>query len=46
MVRVNKPRTPLPQPESLDAAARRKLEEDNVAKCLAYARDIMGLRSS
>jgi sugar phosphate isomerase/epimerase len=46
MVRGNKPRTPLPQPEILDPAARRKLEEDNVAKCLAYARDAMGLRFS
>lgn len=46
MVRAHRPRTPLPQPESLDPAARRKLEEDNVAKCFAYARDTMGLRSS
>jgi len=46
MVRAHKPRTPLSQPENLDAAARRKLEEDNVMKCLAYARDTMGLRTS
>ena len=46
MVRAHKPRIPLPQPESLDPSARRKLEEDNVKKCLAYARDTMGLRSS
>jgi sugar phosphate isomerase/epimerase len=46
MVRAHKPLTPLPQPESLDSSARRKLEEDNVKKCLAYARDTMGLRSS
>lgn len=46
MVRAHKPRTPLPQPESLDPSARRKLEEGNVKKCLAYACDTMGLRSS
>jgi len=45
MVRANKPRKPLPQPESLDPAARGKLEEENVAKCFAYARNTMGLRS-
>ena len=43
MVRANKPRKRLPQPESLDPAARRKMEEDNVANCLAYARETMGL---
>jgi sugar phosphate isomerase/epimerase len=43
MVRTNKPRRPLPQPESLDRTARARLEEDNVRKCLAYARDQLGL---
>jgi hypothetical protein len=44
MVRAHKPREPLPQPDSLDSAARQRLEEDNVKQCLAYARDQLELR--
>lgn len=44
MVRANKPKRPLPQPNSLDPAAHLQLEEDNVKQCLAYARDRLGLR--
>lgn len=44
MVRGHKPRKPLPQLDSLDSAARLRLEEDNVKQCLAYARDQLELR--
>jgi sugar phosphate isomerase/epimerase len=43
LVRANKPRQPLPQPESLDAPARLRVEEDNVKRCVAYAHDQLGL---
>ena len=43
-VRAHKPPQPLPSVDGLDAAARKQLEENNVKKCLAYARDTLGLR--
>jgi hypothetical protein len=43
LVRANKPRQRLPQVESLAPAARVKLEEDNVRRCLDYARQQLGL---
>jgi sugar phosphate isomerase/epimerase len=43
LVRANKPRQPLPQVEGLAPAARVKLEEDNVRRCLDYARQHLGL---
>ena len=46
MVRGNKPRAPLPSPEKLDHKARLSLEEDNVKRCLAYARESLGLRAA
>ena len=46
MVRGNKPRAPLPSPEKLDHKARLSLEEDNVKRCLAYAREPLGLRAA
>jgi 3-oxoisoapionate decarboxylase len=45
MVRGNKPRAPLPSPEKSDHNARLSLEEDNVKRCLAYAREQLGLRA-
>lgn len=44
MVRAHPPRFPLAEPESMDASAHRKLEEDNVKKCLAYAGSTLGLK--
>ncbi len=43
MVRANRPRGPLPLVEALSPAARTQLEEDNVKRCLAYARERLGL---
>jgi hypothetical protein len=31
--------TPLPRPSRLDPAARLRLEDDNIRRCLVYARD-------
>jgi sugar phosphate isomerase/epimerase len=45
LVRARKPATPLPRVDQLDAAALRALEEENVKKCIAYARDKLGLRA-
>jgi 3-oxoisoapionate decarboxylase len=36
---------PLPQVEQLDRDSRIQLEEDNVRKCLAYAREQLGMRA-
>lgn len=44
MVRRHKPSKPFPILDSLDQAGRLKLEADNVAQCLAYAREDLGLR--
>ncbi len=41
--RTVKPKAPLPEVESLEPAARLKLEEDVVLRCFAYARDELGL---
>jgi 3-oxoisoapionate decarboxylase len=46
MVHAHPPRFPLPEPESMDASTHRKLEEDNVKKCLAYAGSTLGLKSA
>jgi sugar phosphate isomerase/epimerase len=43
MVRSAKPRPPLPRIDGLDSGARFRLEEDNVRKCLDYAREELGL---
>ena len=43
LVRTHKPRDPLSRPDSLDPAARLRLEEDNVRQCLVYAREDLGL---
>ena len=43
LVRAHKPRRPLERPETLDRPAWLKLEEANVKKCLAYAREQLGL---
>jgi sugar phosphate isomerase/epimerase len=45
MVRKHKPPNPLPSPEKLDRDARLRAEEDNVKRCLAYAREQLGLRA-
>lgn len=45
MVRGNPPRSPLPEPESMEPSARRQLEEDNVKQCLAYASSVLLLKS-
>lgn len=42
-VRAHKAARPLPRVESLDDASRRRLEEENVRKCLAYSRDRLHL---
>ncbi len=39
----NRPSRPLRQLDALDGATRARLEEDNVKKCLTYARDVLGL---
>ncbi len=44
MVRSNKPAKPFPMLDSMDQAGKVKLEADNVAQCLAYAREELGLR--
>jgi sugar phosphate isomerase/epimerase len=43
MVRAHVPAQALPRVSGLDPAARRKLEEDNVKQCLAYAREQLGM---
>ena len=43
MVRANKPRAPLPRISGLTEEARLKLEFDMVEKCIAYARDQLGM---
>ncbi|MCC6861002.1 MAG: sugar phosphate isomerase/epimerase [Bryobacterales bacterium] len=43
-VRANKPRSPVPRPESMDQAARLQLEQENVRKSVLYARDELGLK--
>ena len=42
-VRANKPAKPLPRLSHLNAEQRRDAEEENVRKCLAYAREHLGL---
>lgn len=44
LVRKHKPAKPFPILDGMDQAARLKLEADNVAQCLAYARDELNLR--
>ena len=44
MVRAHKPGRALPQVESMEPAARTQLEEENVKKCLGYARGNLRLR--
>ncbi len=44
MVRANRPRRPLPSLDALDRAAQLQLEEENVKRCLTYARERLGLR--
>jgi sugar phosphate isomerase/epimerase len=43
MVRAHKPTAPLPRLDDLDPAARQRLEEDNVKRCLSYAREHLRL---
>jgi sugar phosphate isomerase/epimerase len=43
LVRAHNPRRPLERPETLDRPAWLKLEEANVKKCLAFARERLGL---
>lgn len=45
-VRGSKPAEPLPQISRLDPAARLKIEEENVGKCLLYAREHLGLAAT
>jgi 3-oxoisoapionate decarboxylase len=45
MVRSHKPPHPLPKIENLDRDSVMRLEEENVRRCLAYARDQLGLQS-
>ncbi len=42
-VRLNPPRGPLPRIEGLSTEARAQLEIDNIKKCLAFARERLGL---
>ena len=42
-VRKNKPAKPLPRVSHLSITERLKIEDDNVKKCLAYARDHLNL---
>lgn len=44
MVRKNKPAKPLPRVTGLDREAQLRMELDNIAQCVAYARDHLGLR--
>jgi sugar phosphate isomerase/epimerase len=46
LVRDHPPAEALPHVSGLDDATRRRLEEDNVKLCLAYARDKLGLRAA
>jgi 3-oxoisoapionate decarboxylase len=46
LVRDHPPSEPLPHVSGLDEAARRQQEEENVKLCLAYARDMLGLRTT
>lgn len=43
MVRAHRPANPLPRTSTLDLAARLRAEDDNIRRCLAYARDPLGL---
>ena len=43
LVRAHQPRRLLERPEALDRPSQAKLEEDNVKKCLACAREQLGL---
>jgi hypothetical protein len=43
LVRANKPRKPVPRPTQMAQEERLQLEQDNVAKSVAYARDSLGL---
>jgi len=43
MVRANKPKKPIPRMGPLTPEQRIKLEQDNVAECLRYAREGLGL---
>ncbi len=45
MIRSNKPLHPLPQVENLSPADVIRLEEENVRRCLAYARDRLDLQA-
>ncbi|MBL0156844.1 MAG: sugar phosphate isomerase/epimerase [Bryobacterales bacterium] len=45
MVRKNKPSKPLPRVTGLDREAQLQMEQENVKKSIAYARDHLGLRS-
>jgi sugar phosphate isomerase/epimerase len=44
MVRKNKPAKPLPRLTGLDREAQLRMERENVAQSIAYARDQLGLR--
>jgi sugar phosphate isomerase/epimerase len=44
MVRKNKPAQPLPRVTHLDRETQLRIERDNVARSIAYARDELGLR--
>ena len=43
LVRAHPPSRPLPRLDELDEAARRRLELENVLRCLDYARQTLGL---
>jgi sugar phosphate isomerase/epimerase len=43
IVEKNPPKKPLPRTTGLDAAARKRLEEDNNLACIRYARQKLGL---
>jgi sugar phosphate isomerase/epimerase len=45
LVRVNKPKQPLPRVTGLDGEARLQLEMHNLTASIAYARDELGLRA-
>jgi hypothetical protein len=44
MVRKNKPPQPLPRIAALDRETQLRIERDNVARSITYARDELGLR--
>ena len=45
MVRKHKPSKPLPRVTGMDREAQLRLERENVAQSIAYARDVLGLRA-